>query len=83
MDGGGENRTLVLGKLHKNDYMLIAFRVKPVLMEDAPLETGLLHLVLNAPPKQLKREFTPRLMTIVAGVLGQTPGYRQLKAVKL
>jgi len=41
--GGGENRTLVLSKLHINYYMLSTLNIQPILLQSTPLEIGRLH----------------------------------------
>jgi len=50
LDGGGENRTLVLSKPHNNDYMLIILFVKLTLLEDAPLQMSLLLMISRKAP---------------------------------
>jgi len=51
-DGGGENRTLVLGKRHMNDYMLIVLSIQTVPMLDAPLGLQRFSMVSNYAPKK-------------------------------
>ena len=46
--GGGENRTLVLSKLHNDDYMLSAFFNKLPLPESAPLGGNQTVWILNS-----------------------------------
>ncbi len=76
--GGGENRTLVLSKLHDSDYMLIVFK-KMTLMKDATLEVILSLSILNSFLKGQETEaFIPGLMTTVTSAPGQALGYREI-----
>ncbi len=52
--GGGENRTLVLGKLPTDDYMLIAFKIMGP-EEGATQGTHLLLLISNSSLEKLQQ----------------------------
>lgn len=68
--GGGENRTLVLSKLHSNDYMLIAFFNTSILKEGATLRIDVLLSDLESLFQKAERiEFIPGFMTIVLMLL--------------
>ena len=81
LNGGGENRTLVLSKLRKNAYMLSGSCIKRgSALEVAPLTDPLaLCVSRNLPPKDDRKTHT-RVNDSRTSAPGRALGYRLSKA---
>jgi hypothetical protein len=79
--GGGENRTLVLGKVPIDDYMLIALKSDDLGVRRPAYEINVLLSILNAPPRSKEKVHT-RVNDDSSNAPGQALGYRAAKAVK-
>lgn len=84
MVGGGENRTLVLSKLHKNDYMLsVLFVLQASMKNTGQTKLKAFYLISNQNPKNGADLGPYQVDNDSSKVLGPTLDYRATLAVKL
>jgi hypothetical protein len=82
--GGGESRTLVLSKLHKNDYMLSVLFVLQALMKNTgQTKLKAFYFISSQNPKNGADLGPYQVDNDSSKALGPTLDYREILAVKL